>query len=375
MRSKRIDLFPVILLILSLFSLILFIVNPTQDSLFEFLINSWWLLLILLIIILGSLKTLFDKFNIILKKCEHGVIGGETRQKCHFCRIEKQEQVILLNQLEKLDKEKKKFVEKNNSFKEKIKNEILNHLTTEINFYRKMDPFVFEEKVAELFAKRGFTVSVTSKTNDEGKDIVIKKNGQIKYVECKRFNEQTKVSRPVVQKLFGVITADGVNEGIIVTTSEFTQEAIDFSNKMNGRIQLIDGTMLISLLKETFGNTGLKQSHYQYCSYNLEVGGTHRYGSNSKTLQQELDDYKKSCGELLLVPFNQKEILCKNNHNNSSFANRIYNELLTDPNSLKTKFCPKCGSKLTKKKQRNSSKKFWGCSNYPSCRHTQSIKY
>ena len=375
MRSKRTVLLPVLLLIFSLFSLILFIEKPTQDSLFEFLLNSWWLLLLLLFMILGFLKTVLNRLKIIFKKCEHGVIGGETRQKCRFCQIEKQHQEFILNQLKKHDLEKKKFVEKNNNFKEIIKNEILNHLTTEINFYRTMDPFKFEKKIAELFEKKGYSATVTSKTNDEGKDIIIKKNGQIKYVECKRFNEQSKVSRPIVQKLFGVMTADGVNEGIIVTTSEFTQEAIDFCTKMNGRIQLIDGTLLVSLLNEAFGTKALENSHYQYCSHNLEVVGSNRYDSNSKTLQKELDDYKKPCGELLLVPFNQKEILCKNNHINISFANRIYNELLTDSNSLKVKFCPKCGSKLTKKKQRNSSKKFWGCSSYPSCRHTQSIKY
>ena len=66
----------------------------------------------------------------------------------------------------------------------------------------------------------GYEVQITSKTNDLGKDLILKKNNQITYVECKRFSK-TKVSRPTIQKFIGAMVADNVNNGFVLLHQNF----------------------------------------------------------------------------------------------------------------------------------------------------------
>lgn len=123
----------------------------------------------------------------------------------------------------------------------------------------KLSPDSFEGLVTKLFQAQGYKAQKTKASGDEGKDIILKDTEQTYYAECKRYASTNKVGRPDIQKLAGAMMGDNIAKGFFVTTSSFTQEAINFSAKAN--IKLIDGTELALLLEQSFG--GQNESQFQ----------------------------------------------------------------------------------------------------------------
>jgi len=114
-----------------------------------------------------------------------------------------------------------------------------------------MDPYDFEKYVADLFMIRGYEVELTPRTGDGGKDIILRKDGEIHIVECKRYNENHKVSRPAIQKFHSALIDMNAKEGFFVTTSYFTQPAMQYT--INKPIRLIDLPRLIEMIEESKG--------------------------------------------------------------------------------------------------------------------------
>lgn len=96
----------------------------------------------------------------------------------------------------------------------------------------------FEQIIAEIFSSHGFSVELTKKTRDGGKDVIaITKQCTLgietKYfVECKRHAIDSKVDVSIVREVYGVHNErDGPNKSIIVTTSTFSPDAIKFAEE------------------------------------------------------------------------------------------------------------------------------------------------
>lgn len=109
----------------------------------------------------------------------------------------------------------------------------------------KMSPDRFESFIAELYKKQGYEVSVTPKSGDGGKDIVMRKDGRTYFVECKRFSKGNRVSRPTVQRLVGACYPTRAIP-IFVTTSSFTKEAKEEASRSD--VCLIDGDELMRII-------------------------------------------------------------------------------------------------------------------------------
>lgn len=139
------------------------------------------------------------------------------------------------------------------AIKESLIDELLEKLK-DVNFYK------FENIVVDLIIKMGYggskseaKQSLTKRGSDEGIDGIINEDrlglDRI-YVQAKRWKDNN-VSRPEVQKFAGALDGQGATKGIFITTSNFTKEAIDFSeNLYNKKIILIDGYKLAELMIE-----------------------------------------------------------------------------------------------------------------------------
>lgn len=94
---------------------------------------------------------------------------------------------------------------------------------------RQLHPRDFEEYIAELFAEFGYTVELTARTKDGGKDIVAVRSDRgimnRLIVECKRYAPHRKVDVSLVRQLYGVKEAVKANKAILATTSYFTRDA------------------------------------------------------------------------------------------------------------------------------------------------------
>ena len=107
-----------------------------------------------------------------------------------------------------------------------------------------MSPNEFEEEIAEYYRLQGADAEKTSSSRDGGFDVKVTKDNTTFLVECKRWKRGSKVSRPDLQKLLGAVVERRADYGVFVTTSDFTNDAKEYSKKV--KIELINGERLTS---------------------------------------------------------------------------------------------------------------------------------
>ncbi len=117
------------------------------------------------------------------------------------------------------------------------------------------EPEFFEQAVVDLLLAMGYGGTggrgqVTSLTNDGGIDGVIDQDvlgiSRV-YVQAKRYASGNPVQRPEVQGFVGALSgrADG---GVFITTSRFSEGAVQYARSVPQRIILIDGDRLTDLM-------------------------------------------------------------------------------------------------------------------------------
>lgn len=134
-----------------------------------------------------------------------------------------------------------------------VGNAIFNMISKKPNLLYEITPRHFEEIIAEIFYRKGFDVELTKTTRDGGKDIIAFSNHMgipLKYIiECKRYARHRKVSLEVIHRLFGVKIANSANKGILVTTSNYTKDAMVFANNHLWDLELKDYNDILFWLK------------------------------------------------------------------------------------------------------------------------------
>lgn len=120
---------------------------------------------------------------------------------------------------------------------------------------QQVSPRFFEEMVVELLVKMGYGGShedaarVVGRGGDEGIDGIIKEDRlglESIYVQAKRW--QSSVGRPIIQQFAGALQGQRARKGVLITTSAFTRDAVDYARGLQNTIVLIDGTELAQLM-------------------------------------------------------------------------------------------------------------------------------
>ena len=113
----------------------------------------------------------------------------------------------------------------------------------------------FEQLVAELLAKVGFSVLWIPGGKDGGIDIVATSNDRDFLIDVKRYRGTVPVSVELVRSIYGVAEAVGreqssrIVHGGIITSSRFTRDAQAFRKTLRRRPLLKDGQWLRTELK------------------------------------------------------------------------------------------------------------------------------
>lgn len=123
-----------------------------------------------------------------------------------------------------------------------------------------LTPRQFEEVIAELYQKCGYTVELTKQTRDGGKDIYLAhKNdlGSFLYlVQCKKYSKEHSVGVSVLREVYGVQTSElqKPSGSIIATTSHFTKDARNFivERQLEYQMYLHDFDFISRLLREKY---------------------------------------------------------------------------------------------------------------------------
>ncbi len=104
----------------------------------------------------------------------------------------------------------------------------------------------FESYVGEMFRQQGYFVLETPEGPDNGVDMVLRKDGEKTYVQCKHW-KTNQVGVEKVRELLGSMAAGGAQAGIFVASGSYTQAAKDLARQCG--IQLIGGEELAASLK------------------------------------------------------------------------------------------------------------------------------
>lgn len=140
----------------------------------------------------------------------------------------------------------------------KINKTLGDELLTEV---LKLSPIAFERLIIDLLQKMGYgafenSSRTTAISGDEGIDGIImedKLGFNSIYIQAKKYNFDSTISRPDIQSFVGAITGKG-GKGLFVTTTKFSKHAIDYAKQHH--VVLIDGQRLANLMIEfNFGVT------------------------------------------------------------------------------------------------------------------------
>ncbi len=118
-------------------------------------------------------------------------------------------------------------------------------------------PAFFESLIVALLLAMGYGGSreeagkIVGRSGDGGIDGVIDQDAlglDRVYVQAKRYVAENAVSEPEIRAFSGSLGAAKANKGVFVTTSYFTQPALNFAERHPFKIVLIDGERLASLM-------------------------------------------------------------------------------------------------------------------------------
>jgi restriction system protein len=121
---------------------------------------------------------------------------------------------------------------------------------------REGHPEFFERAVVQLLIAMGYggsekRVQHLGQSNDGGVDGVIDQDAlglNRVFVQAKRYAQGNNVQRPDLQKFVGALADKGATQGVFVTTSTFSEGAIDYVERIPNRVVLIDGSRLTELM-------------------------------------------------------------------------------------------------------------------------------
>ncbi|WP_241905101.1 restriction endonuclease [Enterovibrio norvegicus] len=119
----------------------------------------------------------------------------------------------------------------------------------------------FEALVGEFYKQKGFNVSQSlNHAPDGGVDIELRKAGELQLVQCKHWKAR-KVGVKVLRELYGVMLDRHANKMIVVTSGDFTSDAIKFTSTK--QFELINGGQLLSMIEETKPKAAGKTANIQ----------------------------------------------------------------------------------------------------------------
>jgi restriction system protein len=118
-------------------------------------------------------------------------------------------------------------------------------------------PRFFEKLVVDLLVAMGYGGSrkdagqAIGRSGDGGVDGIIKEDRlglDVVHIQAKRWRET--VGRPTIQAFAGSLEGYRAKKGVLITTSQFSQEAKTYVNSIEKKIVLIDGEQLVQLMMD-----------------------------------------------------------------------------------------------------------------------------
>lgn len=170
----------------------------------------------------------------------------------------------------------------------------------------------FEMLVGEAFRHRGYTIQETGLGGaDGGIDLILRRDGEATLVQCKQWKTQ-RVDVKVVREMYGLLVDRDAAAVKIVAIGDYTADARRFAD--GKPIELINGEKLLSMVREV----------------------------QTVTRTKRVDP-----------------------------TVNLVEAAMFEPDHPQNPACPKCGTIMIKRLNRQTKDHFWGCPKYPACRGTR----
>lgn len=114
---------------------------------------------------------------------------------------------------------------------------------------RSMNPYDFEELVADYFRRRGFVnAEVIGRTGDRGVDVLATNvNGELELIQCKRYRARNNVGSTAIQRVDSYMRSRHACRAWVITTSDFTPDGRDEARITN--VTIMNGEDLMQSLE------------------------------------------------------------------------------------------------------------------------------
>lgn len=127
------------------------------------------------------------------------------------------------------------------------------HVTPNKQYLRRrlqqMDPYGFEQFVADVWEQLGWTTQTVGEPGDRGIDVIATDGQDKQLIQAKRYGPDTTVGSPEVQQYASLrLQEDNVKQVTIVTTGSFSRQAEDLAPELE--VILVDGENLLGILDE-----------------------------------------------------------------------------------------------------------------------------
>jgi restriction system protein len=129
-------------------------------------------------------------------------------------------------------------------------------------------PTFFERLVVDLLVRMGYggtrqeAGKAVGGSGDEGIDGIINEDRlglEVVYIQAKRW--KSTVGRPEIQKFVGALHGKNARKGIFITTSDFTNGAIQYAEGLSDKVVLIDGDTLANLMIDNGVGVALEEAY------------------------------------------------------------------------------------------------------------------
>jgi restriction system protein len=143
----------------------------------------------------------------------------------------------------------------------------------------KSTPVFFERLVIDVLVAMGYGGSradagkAVGQSGDGGVDGIIKEDRlglDIVYIQAKRWDNA--VGSPAVRDFVGSLVGHSASKGVLMATSRFSKDAIEYAKKIPQKVVLIDGAQLAELMMD-FGVGVITANTYTVKKLNLDYFG------------------------------------------------------------------------------------------------------
>ncbi len=130
-----------------------------------------------------------------------------------------------------------------NEYEAAIRQAELEHRRRQEDYWRSLSGRDFEKEMARLYRTDGYAVETTPATGDEGADLVLRKDGELIVVQCKR--QYKPVGPHIVRDLYGTLHHFHAARAFLDATAGFTEGVLTYAR--GKPIELHDLKYILSL--------------------------------------------------------------------------------------------------------------------------------